>query len=82
MLALIVAVFKGLPDLLRLINLLLAMINDEKQKGVGYDEAFKAVMTSVHKDLAILDAMKLEIEEAHKDPSDDAFLREFERPTP
>lgn len=77
--AFLLALLTALPDLLRLLNLLGAMWQEKEQQGVGRTEAIKEVLISAHKELAMADAVRLEADAAHKDPTDDAFDRAYER---
>ena len=66
--------------LLRLVLLIAEQSKERKQQDAGWLQAINAVLEQNHKNLAMADAERLAAEEAHAaDPSDNAFLREYER---
>ena len=69
--------------LLRLVLLIAEQSKERKQQDAGWVAAINAVLENSHKNLAYAEAERIAAEEAHsKDPTDDAFLREFERTEP
>lgn len=66
--------------LLRLVLLIAEQSKERKQQDAGWMQAINSVLEQNHKFLAMADAERVAAEEAHAaDPTDDAFLREFER---
>lgn len=78
--AFLLAAFKVLPEVLALINALMARADAKKQQGIGYDQAVKEALQEGAENLKKGDAAELAARKEHATkPGDDAFDPEFMR---
>lgn len=74
------AVIAIIAGLVKLGNFVAAMMQDNKQQGIGRMQALAEALEAAHKDLALADAARVEADEAHaKDSTDNAFDLDFRR---
>ena len=64
---------------LRIVLLLAEMSKDRAAKATGYAQAVKDALEQAYRDLGEADAERILAAQAHKDPTDDAFLPDFKR---
>lgn len=76
----VLAILSALPKILALFQFIAGMVRDAEQRGLGRKDAVSEALTIAHRDLAIADAAGNAGAQAHaKDPTDNAFDRDFER---
>lgn len=75
------AIISALPKLLSLITLILTMVRDAEQRGLGRTEAVAEALEQAHKDIAYAQAIEEEARRSHNaNPDDDSgFDPEFRR---
>jgi hypothetical protein len=76
------AIISALPKLLALINIIMTMVRDKEQRGLGRAEAVAEALENAHKDIAYSNAIEEEATKAHNaSPDDDSgFDTSFRRP--
>lgn len=76
------AIISSLPKLLSLVYLIMSMIKDAEQKGLGRAEAVAEALENAHKDIAYANAVEEEAVRSHNaNPDDDSgFDADFRRP--
>ena len=76
------AIISALPKILSLINLIMTMVRDGEQRGLGRAEAVAEALENAHKDIAYANAIEEEAARSHNaNPDDDSgFDADFRRP--
>ena len=76
------AIISALPKLLSLISLIMTMVRDNEQRGLGRTEAVAEALENAHKDIAYANAIEEQAAKAHNaSPNDDSgFDADFRRP--
>lgn len=75
------ALLSALPQLLKLFNLIMAMVRDAEQRGIGRAEAVKEALEKAHMDIAAGNAAeeRARADHAAHPNSDAGFDDEFKR---
>ena len=75
------AILSALPKLLSLISLIMSMVRDSKQRGLGRAEAVKEALENAAQDIAYANAVEEDARRSHNaHPDDDSgFDQDFKR---
>lgn len=72
------ALLEALPQILKLFSLIMGMVHDAEQRGLGRKEAVAEALVTAHRDIAAADAVEVEATQAHaRDKNDTAFDQDF-----
>jgi hypothetical protein len=76
------AIISALPKILALINLIMTMVRDKEQRGLGRTEAVAEALENAHKDIAYANAIEEAAAKEHNanPDSDSGFDTDFRRP--
>lgn len=76
----ILAAVKSLPQVLKLVNALMAMAEAKRQRGIGYDQAVKEALEEGSEKVRLANDIEAEARKDHATKAgDDAFDMEFMR---
>lgn len=76
------AIISALPKILALINIIMTMVRDKEQQGLGRAEAVAEALDNAHKDIAYANSIEEEAVQSHNasPDSDDGFDTDYRRP--